>query len=227
MGSRLASIQERSFDEIAGRHSARCAVFDRTRARIPASGSSHRIATSADVSTIIAATRVRHTAGRHDRRKRNGSLRRAAQSFPIIRRRSARLQFLLPADALQPLTHRDRNGGRHALPGQFGQFLYQSVRFLVLVADCSSQSICTRQKLAAFALNLRCRLTRTTYGLHIFGAKWSATSRLKSCWAFHLMSVIRSGWPKPSLSVSSAFPAMLQIGGIYCCLFDFGPRTRL
>ena len=26
--------KERSFDEIAGRHSARCAVFDRTRARI-------------------------------------------------------------------------------------------------------------------------------------------------------------------------------------------------
>ena len=135
--------------------------------------------------------------------------------LPNHQKTISKAAVLLPADALQPLTHRDRNGGRHALPGQFGQFLYQSVRFLVLVADCSSQSICTRQKLAAFALNLRCRLTRTTYEL-IFGAKrerdFQAT---RSGWAFHLMSVIRSGWPKPSLSVSSAFPAMLQIGGIY------------
>jgi hypothetical protein len=58
--------EERSFDKIAGRHTAHCVSI--VRAHSCASGSSRGMAMSADVSTIIAATRVRHTAGKHGAR---------------------------------------------------------------------------------------------------------------------------------------------------------------
>src|ERR1700730_7408055 len=58
--------EKRSFDKIAGRHTAHCVSI--VRAHSCASGSSRGMAMSADVSTIIAATRVRHTAGKHGAR---------------------------------------------------------------------------------------------------------------------------------------------------------------
>ena len=38
---------------------------------------------------------------------------------------------LFTADALQPLTKGNRDGGRHAIPGQPCQLLRQAVRFLI------------------------------------------------------------------------------------------------
>ena len=41
-------------------------------------------------------------------------------------------ETLLTTDAIEPLTNGNCDGGRHAFPGQFCQFLCQSVCFLVL-----------------------------------------------------------------------------------------------
>src|SRR5204863_9947249 len=78
-GSQLASMMAAAFTKLAADR-RRTALFSIACAQDDASGSSRRIAISADVSTIIELIRVRHKGGHHDRR--NGTAPSAVQRSP-------------------------------------------------------------------------------------------------------------------------------------------------